>query len=177
MKYLLMMFTLLLVSICYAQASNRDLSHSEAMKVNTFLRAYLNDPYYDYKSTRYIAVPASLEGHTRDVIVYFTDQRSCGSGGCTTLILAPDNASSYRVVTSITAAWRPIRILNTLSNGWRDIGVWVQGGGIRPGYEAILSYDGKSYPRNPTVAPAKKSKGDEGTIILDKTNVEVPLFE
>lgn len=130
MNYLKMMCALLLASICYAQASNRELSQSEAVKVNTFLRAYLKDPYYDYKSTRYIAVPASLEGHARDVIVYFTDQRSCGSGGCTTLILAPDNASSYKVVTSITAAWRPIRILNTLSNGWRDIECGCRGEGF-----------------------------------------------
>jgi hypothetical protein len=33
--------------------------------------------------------------------------------------------------------------------------VWVQGGGIQPGYEAELRFDGNAYPSNPSVIPAR----------------------
>jgi hypothetical protein len=32
----------------------------------------------------------------------------------------------------------------------------VQGGGIQPGYEAKLSFNGKTYPKNPSVPPAQR---------------------
>ncbi|GAC1665228.1 MAG: hypothetical protein NVS9B4_20880 [Candidatus Acidiferrum sp.] len=92
------------------------------------------------------------------MIIYFTDQQSCGSGGCAALILAPKD-SSYKVVTKITIARLPIRVLTTKSNGWHDLGVWVQGGGIQPGYEAKLSFNGKKYPGNPSVPPARHLRG------------------
>lgn len=50
----------------------------------------------------------------------------------------------------------PIRLLTTTTNGWQDLAVSVSGGGIRPGYEVKLAFDGKKYPSNPTIAPAKR---------------------
>jgi hypothetical protein len=53
----------------------------------------------------------------------------------------------------------------------------VAGGGIRPGYEAILSFVGKTYPSNPSVEPARKSNGEEqGTILVPATPKAEPLF-
>lgn len=149
---------------------------NEEATLRTFLRSYLSDPLEDQKSTRYVAVAVSLTDHERDVIVYFTDQYSCGSGGCTTLILAPDNAS-YRVVSSVTIVQLPIRVLNSTTKGWHDIGVWVQGGGIQPGYEAILSFDGKSYPENPSVEPARKADHAAGRVIISRNDEGVPLYQ
>jgi hypothetical protein len=51
----------------------------------------------------------------------------------------------------------PIRVLTKASNGWRNIGVWVRGGGIQPGYEAELRFDGKTYPTNPSTPPVRRS--------------------
>jgi|HubBroStandDraft_3_1064219.scaffolds.fasta_scaffold184111_2 hypothetical protein len=52
--------------------------------------------------------------------------------------------------------WLPnIDFLDSKCSGWHDLGVWVQGGGIQPGYEASLSFNGKEYPSNPTVPPAQ----------------------
>ena len=62
-------------------------------------------------------------------------------------------------MTELTIVRRPIRVLETKSNGWHDIGVIVAGGGIQLGDEAILPFDGKSYPTNPTVLPAKEFHG------------------
>lgn len=121
-----------------------------------FLRVYVSElPASDRRATEYFSGFVNLtDGGAEDVIVYLMGDGWCGSGGCTTLVLAPDN-SSYRIVSKITITWPPIRVLATKSHGWHDIAVWVQGGGIQPGYEARLSFNGKSYPTNPSVPPAR----------------------
>ena len=70
---------------------------------------------------------------------------SCGSGGCNTLILAREGAS-WKVIQSITITRPPIRVLASTSHGWHSISVWVQGGGIQPGYEAEPRFGGRTYP-------------------------------
>src|SRR5579883_2955887 len=119
----------------------------------------------------------SFNGRRKEhAIVHFTDQHSCGTGGCTTLILEPAG-SSFKVITSIAIGWPPIRILTTKTNGWHDIGIWVQGGGIRDGYEADLPFDGKTYPRNPSVPPARRLvEKVVGRIVIPKDAVGVTLY-
>ena len=90
-----------------------------------------------------------------EAIVYLTGNLWCGSGGCNTLILARDGAF-WRTVTAMTITRPPIRVLANASSGWRKISVRVEGGGIQPGYEAELRFDGKTYPTNPSVAPARR---------------------
>jgi hypothetical protein len=125
-------------------------------RLRIFLQRYLEEPGLKRdRTTRYYPAFASLtDDRTQEVVVYITGQSWCGSGGCTTLILAP-RGSSFMVVTRVTITRPPIRILDSKSNGWHDIAVRVQGGGIRPGYDAELSFDGKTYPCNPSFAPAK----------------------
>jgi hypothetical protein len=131
----------------------------EGSSLESFLRAYLSDMQANDRTAAYFSAFVDLEDHgPQDVIVYFTSQHLCGSGGCATLILAPEG-SSYRVVTRITIAWPPLRVLETRSHGWHDIAVGVQGGGIQPGYEAKLSFDGHTYPSNPTVPPSQRLRG------------------
>ena len=72
-----------------------------------------------------------------------------------TLVLVR-NDLSYKVLTKVSITRPPIRVLAKSSNGWRSLGVWVQGGGIQPGYEAELEFDGKTYPSNPSTPPAHK---------------------
>lgn len=130
-------------------------------ELKAYLQHYVGDPKsYDNASTRYIAAFADLQDNgSEDAIVYFMEDGWCGSGGCTMLVLAP-TASSYRLVTRTTITNTPIRILSTKSHGWHDIAVWVQGGGIQPGYEAKLSFNGNKYPSNPSVLPAKPIEGN-----------------
>jgi hypothetical protein len=132
-----------------------------------FLRDYLKDTATTYRS----AFVDLNEGGAQDAIVYLTGQSWCGSGGCTLLILAPDGPS-YRLVTKITVVRLPICILATRSNGWHDISVQVRGGGIQPGYEADLPFDGKTYPSNPSVPPARKlgNKGIGKVVINSDLN-------
>ncbi len=128
------------------------------------------------KTTRYIAAFRDLNGDgTPEAIVYLMGNW-CGSGGCTTLILTQD-AGSWRIVTRITIARLPIRVLTNTSHGWRSIGVWVQGGGIRSGYEAELRFNGKSYPRNPSVPPARRLTGKPaGEVVIASERDATPLW-
>jgi hypothetical protein len=145
--------------------------------LRSFLADYLRkSAVEDGRSTKYVAVPVKVGGDGKQVIVYITDQRWCGSGGCTTLILAHDGAS-YRVITKVTITQLPIRILATRTHGWRDIGVQVQGGGILIGYEAVLPYNGTSYPANPSTPPARRFTGkSRGVTVIPPTSGRTAIY-
>jgi hypothetical protein len=152
---------------------------TESLK--SFLQSCLGKPYTPFEregATRYSSVFVDLKGDgTTEVIVYVSGRAWCGSGGCIMLILAPEG-TSYRVVTRTTITRPPIRILNTKSNGWHDISVVVAGGGIQLGDEAILPFDGKTYPSNPSVPPARRSiEKIQGKIVIPVTAEEQPLYQ
>ena len=158
--------SILLVPYYVAQPA-RQASPIKYDSLATFLRDYLRELRADEKTAEYFSAVADLKGDgTKELIVYFTDRHSCGSGGCATLILVPAGPS-YKVVTKITIAWPPIRVLDTKSHGWHDIAVRVQGGGIQPGYEAKLSFNGKTYPTNPSMPPAHRLLAEApGTVVV-----------
>jgi hypothetical protein len=148
-------------------------------ELQQFLRGYLADPRIGIdKTIKYAATGVRLSESAKEdaVLVYITGQNWCGSGGCQMLVLEPEG-SSYRVITRTTITQLPIRILRSTTNGRHDLGVWVQGGGVQPGYEAILSFNGKMYPNNPSMPPAKKSAGKApGAIALSATTATKPLY-
>ena len=151
---------------------------AQEAKVRGFLQNYAGPPASDEdKATRYFAAFVHLsDDNTQQVIVYLLGGGWCGSGGCTTLILVPKD-SSYRVLTKITVAQLPIRVLDTKSKGWRDLGVWVEGGGIESGYEARLAFDGEQYPDNPTVPPAQPiTPKTKGRIVVPSAAKGKPLY-
>jgi len=125
--------------------------------VKQFLRAYLEPSGGKADTTtRYVAALAALSGNKNpEVIVHLQGRSWCGSGGCQTLILSPEG-KSFRVINTISIVHLPIRVLESDTKGWHDLGVWVQGGGIQPGYEALLPFNGKKYPSNPSVSPARQ---------------------
>lgn len=130
------------------------------------------------ESTRYTSAWVSLRNdRALEVIVYIQGSGWCGSGGCPLLVLEP-KGETFRVVGYTTITWPPIRILAHVTNGWHDIGVHVAGGGIVPGYDAGLPFDGNKYPLNPTALPARKLTGErvKATIITGK-EVSQPLFK
>lgn len=126
---------------------------------------------------RYIAVFRDLnDDGVEDAIVYVIGNDVCGSGGCPTLVFARQGAS-WRLVADISVTRLPIRVMTKKSYGWRSIGVWVQGGGINPGYEAELDYDGRAYPQNSSGLPAIRIKGIAGEILIpDNEKLAKPLY-
>lgn len=146
--------------------------------LRTFLRDYLEHAHAGKDmTTRYFSALVDLKNDgTQEFIVYVTGQKWCGSGGCRMLVLAPKGAS-FKVVGETTVTHLPIRELATKSNGWHDIGVWVQGGGIQPGYEAELPFAGDKYPSNPSIPPARRLEGNVvGEVVVPTTAVGKPLY-
>jgi hypothetical protein len=91
------------------------------------------------------------------------------------LLLRPEG-SIYRLITRVTITQTPVRVLNSRSHGWHDIGVWVQGGGIQPGYEALLRFNGRTYPTNPSVPPAQRvTQRLPGKVVIPASPVWIPL--
>jgi hypothetical protein len=139
-----------------------------------FLRAYAHDATQaDDRSTRFST--ADLPG-TGLKLVYLSGRSWCGSGGCTLLVLQR-GGPGFKQVSEISISRPPIVMFGARHNGLPDIGVWVQGGGIHPGYHAVLPFDGKHYAENPTVAPAHKARGGGGRVLISETTPSRPLFD
>lgn len=153
-------------------------SSVEIENLKKFLREYEgNSVSSEEKTTRYAAALVDLKDDGKqEAIVYFIGANWCGSGGCSCLILAPDG-SSYDVITQTSVTQLPIRVLSTKTNGWHDLAVGVAGGGIQPGYEARLRFDGSTYPSNPTVPPAQELRTKvEGKIVIPADATGIPLY-
>jgi len=164
-------------TLCLAQETPRGKnSGNDSLKL--FLQQ-VHGPAIDDedKTSEYSVALVDLDGDgIKEAIVHVVGPHRCGTGGCNTLILRR-NGSAWRVVTEISITREPIRVLATKSNGWSDLGVWVQGGGIQPGYEALLAFDGKTYPANPSVEPARElTTKVKGTVVLSRTSRKIPLY-
>jgi hypothetical protein len=172
----LMGSSLLVPSGCLAQTVYHPTTKQEK-SLGKFLQDYLRDPRMgEDRTTRYYPAFVDLkEDGTQAVIVYITGQNWCGSGGCTMLILAPQT-SSYRVVARFTITWPPVRVLATKSHGWHGIAIWMQGGGIEPGYEAEFSFNGKTYVSDDktSLRPSKRLRERvlPGKVVIPSTAFE-----
>jgi putative lipoprotein len=118
------------------------------------------------KVSDYRRVDADLNGDGRpEALVYVRDRESCGSGGCNFYVLSPEG-QGYRMVLRATLFRLPVMLLPTSTEGWRDIGVTVGGGGIRQSYVARPRYENGHYPDNPTVPPARPLGRASGEVLI-----------
>jgi hypothetical protein len=149
-------------------AQDRRSRQPESASLGLFLRSYLRVAEREGSPVAYASAFVNLNSDkTPEVVVYVRGEAWCGSGGCLLLVLEQTGVS-YRVLGRITIARTPIRVFENKTRGWRSIGVWVQGGGIQPGYEAELRFDGRKYPSNPSVEPAHRSGSNDspGTVLI-----------
>ena len=180
MKLCLVAIGVLASVACLAQIPRGRASAASSPEdsLKTFLRKYLRKRSdTEDKTTRVSVAFVQLQGSgTPEAIVYLTGQSWCGSGGCLTLVLGRKD-SSYKVVSSIPITRLPIRVLRGTSKGWHDIGIWVQGGGIQPGYEAELQFNGRTYPTNPSMPPAKPLRRNVGgEVVISAEQEGTPLY-
>ena len=148
-------------------------------RLKVFLQRYLSDRRFGVdKTTRFSSASVKRsDGTIEEVVVYVSGQGWCGSGGCILLVFEP-RGTSYNIIGRASIVWPPIRVLQSSTNARRDIGVWVQGGGIQPGYEAVLQFNGKRYPGNPTVPPARRLTGETaGEVLIPGAENAQTLFE
>ncbi|MGM0840526.1 MAG: hypothetical protein ACQEWE_07365 [Bacillota bacterium] len=86
-----------------------------------------------------------------ETFVYLVGLPVCGSGGCSVALFTKDN-NKYELLTTFSLVRSPIIIQNDKTNKWKNIIMYVSGGGMQGGYK-ILRFDGHTYPSNPSVQP------------------------
>lgn len=106
-----------------------------------------------------------LNGDGRpEVLVYVTGRNWCGTGGCNMAVLR-DTEAGFEVVGDLTVVRPPIGVFHSTSNDWRDLAVWIGGGGMEnPGMARVPFVQGK-YVSNPTIEPAERSDEPFETVI------------
>ncbi|WP_095012973.1 hypothetical protein [Tsuneonella mangrovi] len=124
---------------------------SEDARLESFLiQQFVADAPVSYRAGR-----VDLDGDgTDEVLAYVGGPMVCGSGGCPLLVLK-DDGKDFKVLTQTSVTQLPVGVLDSRTNGMRDLWVTIGGGGAEGG-TVKLAWDGKSYPTNPTVDPATK---------------------
>lgn len=117
------------------------------------LEAALRGQHADDGGLTYASASVDLNGDgTDEILAYVMGPMVCGSGGCNIYVLAREG-EGWRVVTRTSVTQTPVGVLTTSTNGWRDLAVSIGGGGAEAGW-VRLTYDGRTYPTNPTAPPA-----------------------
>lgn len=99
-----------------------------------------------------------------ETFVYLIGPALCGTGGCSGLVLERAN-SGYEVISRFSLVRTPVIISEVKTNGWKDIIMYVAGGGIEPSYR-VLKFDGETYPLNPSIQPEVESENIKGIGII-----------
>ncbi|PFG11953.1 hypothetical protein [Bacillus sp. es.036] len=100
-----------------------------------------------------------------ETFVYLVGPMVCGTGGCSGLLLEEKNGD-YTVKSRFSLVRTPVIIQNETTNGWKNIVMYVAGGGIEPGYHK-LKFDGENYPSNPSVQPIVEEGKIKGIGIIN----------
>ena len=147
-----------------SEAADEMATQAEAPDPEDDIRHFLLQEYPDAGAMRYALAWSDLDADGEDeAIVYLAAPYFCGSGGCPTLVLTPAGPM-WRKVGDISVSRTPVTVLDSSTNGWKDITVAVSGGGGASG-NALLKFDGEAYPSNPTVAPAEMTE-TTGTVVI-----------
>jgi hypothetical protein len=163
-------------SVCYAQVDRQ--TSSAENELRWALQHHLQDRRIpDFEPTLYVHAFVDLAGNgKREAIVYVSGRGWCGSSGCHMLVLT-EKGSSYRVVAEIPGVKLPIRVLGSKSHGWRDLSVFIQGGGVLDGYEEKVKFNGSTYTEEPSETTDKRPRQQmKGTTILSGNDKEVQLY-
>ncbi|WP_226678252.1 hypothetical protein [Mesobacillus jeotgali] len=99
-----------------------------------------------------------------ETFVYLIGPVVCGTGGCSGLVLEHANGG-YEAISRFSLVRTPVVISEVKTNGWKDIIMYVAGGGIEPSYR-VLKFNGKTYPLNPSIQPEVDSETIKGIGII-----------
>lgn len=134
------------------------------------IRHFLLQEYPDAAPLKYALAWHDLNGDGADeAIVHLVTPYFCGTGGCNTLVLT-SAGPMWRKVGEISVSRTPVSVLETRSNGWKDLTVAIGGGGGQSG-NALLKFDGTAYPSNPTVAPAEMTDITGTELLPEESNL------
>jgi len=123
---------------------------------------------------RYYYNKIDLNGDNKpELFVYLVGPLFSGSGGSSAIIFKlKDN--EYIPLSKFTLVHNPIIISKNSTNGWKNIIMYVSGGGADSGYVEI-KFNGSSYPSNPSIQPkVKNGTKVSGTAIISDDIAVVP---
>ncbi len=117
---------------------------------------------------RYTWSRVDLNGDGRpEVVAQVVGPMFCGTGGCPLLIFRELSPGRLQLLTQMSLFKDPLIVTERRHNGWKELitRVRVDAG---TSYYAVLRYDGRTYPTNPSVAPAIPLRRPEpGTAYLE----------
>ncbi|WP_226578165.1 hypothetical protein [Halobacillus litoralis] len=99
-----------------------------------------------------------------EVFVYLSGPMVCGTGGCSAILLEKKD-NRYQVKTKFSLVRSPVIVSNEKTNGWKNLVMYVAGGGMKGAYKQLTYQDG-TYPSNPSVQPDIKQENIKGTAII-----------
>jgi putative lipoprotein len=165
---------LLLLAAFLASPTPASAPPSEAESLHAFLQSTFADARAEWADTSYVSAFADLDGDGRnEALVSLYSGLFCGSGGCALYIYTPAGGS-WREVAEITIVNAPVRLLASSHRGWRDLAVHVRGGGALPS-DARLTFDGRTYASNPSLAPRLRGRVS-GRVLIPGDAESRPLF-
>jgi len=83
-----------------------------------------------------------------ETIVWLHSAMVGGSSGYTAQIYRKVKGE-YRLLREVTPAWNPVIVSNRKTRGWRNLIMFVAGGGVLPGYWTEVRFNGETYPDDP----------------------------
>ena len=113
------------------------------------------------------------DDHNQEAIVHLVDPGHCGSGGCTTFVLT-ETEVGWLQVGRMTVSRLPIYRLPEHHGGWFDLGVYVSGGGVKPGLRTVRFESGK-YRSNPTRGTPVGRVPQQATLMLPANSEMLPV--
>lgn len=116
---------------------------------------------------RYTWNRVDLGGNGRpELVAQVLGPQFCGTGGCPLLIFRESSDGQLQLITRMNLFKEPLIVTKRRQNGWQELitRVRVDAG---HGYYAELPFDGRTYPTNPSVAPALPlRRAEAGTAYL-----------
>lgn len=142
-----------------------------------FLQNYVARSHADsswLRETQVTSAFADLNGDRRDEAIVLVSGRGwCGTGGCNLWILRPVSGG-WRMVGQTSTVNAPIRLLDSRSDGWRDIGL-IERFDANARAEAIWSFDRGRYGYGAErVADIRQRR--TGRIVINTNDSGRPLF-
>ena len=86
---------------------------------------------------------------TEDALVLLGPPNWCGTGGCTLLVFE-GIGEEFQLRSQTSLVQTPLTVSESMTQGWQDLVLRVAGGGAVP-KNVLLSFDGQSYPSNPSL--------------------------
>jgi hypothetical protein len=163
-QYVMMRYILLAALIAFASKAEAR-PQTDARTVREWVLQYHSDdggfgPHDGYS----VAYFDLNDDGTDEALVYLRSRSNCGSGGCAFYVLAT-RGERWERVSGHTITNLPVRILATRHRGWRDISVRTRID-ARTSYHAALPFDGRTYPLNPSMPPARRLRPDQKGIVV-----------